>query len=248
MKRLSQVRGRKYGRDINSGKTGSASVAIMDNGKIVYAESFGMADREASIPVDADTRFNIGSISTEFPFPFEVPYSTYFPITKNPEWVSAGGVKLADLCQFESTNNNWYWYEFKGCQCRERLKYPKYPFISFTNDIVALAGFDADRTASMWQNPRNGIKDYRFESLKSHIGQLQCGTHHFRAACIEVCNQFDQELWSEENLFKKIQQTIVDMQKQCGQKTVKPLTDISLTNYQLYSKDSKSIWLIMAEW
>lgn len=50
-------------KDINSGKACSGTVAIMDNGKIVYAEGFGMADREKSIPVDRNTLFNIGSIS-----------------------------------------------------------------------------------------------------------------------------------------------------------------------------------------
>ncbi|MDD5702027.1 MAG: serine hydrolase [Dehalococcoidales bacterium] len=50
-------------KDINSGKAGSATVAIMENGKIVYSEGFGMADREKSIPVDHKTLLNIGSIS-----------------------------------------------------------------------------------------------------------------------------------------------------------------------------------------
>ena len=48
---------------INSGKCGSATTAIMVNGKVVYAEGFGMANREKSIPVDRTTLFNIGSIS-----------------------------------------------------------------------------------------------------------------------------------------------------------------------------------------
>ncbi len=48
---------------INSGKCGSAVVAIMVRGKVVYAEGFGMADREKSIPVKPATLFNIGSIS-----------------------------------------------------------------------------------------------------------------------------------------------------------------------------------------
>lgn len=51
---------------INTGKAGSASAAIMDNGKLVYAEGFGMADRAKSIPVDADTVFNMGSVSKTF--------------------------------------------------------------------------------------------------------------------------------------------------------------------------------------
>jgi len=48
---------------MNSGKCGSATAAITVDGKVVYAEGFGMADREKSIPVDRDTLFNIGSIS-----------------------------------------------------------------------------------------------------------------------------------------------------------------------------------------
>lgn len=49
--------------DINTGKCGSATVAIMVDGKVIYAEGFGMANREDGIPVDKDTIFNIGSIS-----------------------------------------------------------------------------------------------------------------------------------------------------------------------------------------
>lgn len=48
---------------ITSGKAGSASVAIMEKGKLVYSEGFGMADREKSIPVEKNTLFNMGSIS-----------------------------------------------------------------------------------------------------------------------------------------------------------------------------------------
>lgn len=50
-------------RAINSGKCGSATAAVMVDGKVVYAEGFGMADREKGIPVDRATLFNIGSIS-----------------------------------------------------------------------------------------------------------------------------------------------------------------------------------------
>ncbi|OPY77013.1 MAG: D-alanyl-D-alanine carboxypeptidase precursor [Syntrophorhabdus sp. PtaU1.Bin058] len=48
---------------INSGKCGSATAAIMVDGKIIYTEGFGMANREKSIPVNISTLFNIGSIS-----------------------------------------------------------------------------------------------------------------------------------------------------------------------------------------
>jgi CubicO group peptidase (beta-lactamase class C family) len=53
-------------KDINSGRASSGTVAIMDNGRIVYSEGFAMADRETSIPVDGNTLFNIGSISKTF--------------------------------------------------------------------------------------------------------------------------------------------------------------------------------------
>lgn len=48
---------------ITAGKTGSATVAVMDNGVTVYAEGFGMADRVQGVPVDKKTLFNMGSIS-----------------------------------------------------------------------------------------------------------------------------------------------------------------------------------------
>jgi CubicO group peptidase (beta-lactamase class C family) len=51
---------------LSSGAASSATVAIMDEGKIVYSEGFGMRDREKSLPVDTNTQFNIGSISKIF--------------------------------------------------------------------------------------------------------------------------------------------------------------------------------------
>lgn len=50
-------------RGITNGKIASATAAITVNGKVVYAEGFGMANREKSIPVTPKTLFNIGSIS-----------------------------------------------------------------------------------------------------------------------------------------------------------------------------------------
>ena len=51
---------------LSSGTASSATVTIMDEGKIVYSEGFGMRDREKSLPVDTNTQFNIGSISKIF--------------------------------------------------------------------------------------------------------------------------------------------------------------------------------------
>jgi CubicO group peptidase (beta-lactamase class C family) len=52
---------------ITGGVNGScATVAVMDEGRLVYSECFGAADRAANRPVDKNTRFNIGSTSKMF--------------------------------------------------------------------------------------------------------------------------------------------------------------------------------------
>ena len=51
---------------IQSGRAGSVTVAVMEQGRTVYAEGFGMADRLNSLPVDRNTVFNIGSISKTY--------------------------------------------------------------------------------------------------------------------------------------------------------------------------------------
>lgn len=51
---------------ISAGGASSATVAIIDNGNIVYQEGFGMADRIAGLAVTADTQFNICSVSKVF--------------------------------------------------------------------------------------------------------------------------------------------------------------------------------------
>ncbi len=42
------------------------AVAIIDNGQMVYAEGFGMANIEKGVPIDANSMFNIASISKQF--------------------------------------------------------------------------------------------------------------------------------------------------------------------------------------
>jgi len=51
---------------ISAGGASSATVAIMDNGKIVYEEGFAMANRGEALGVNTSTQFNIGSISKIF--------------------------------------------------------------------------------------------------------------------------------------------------------------------------------------
>ncbi|UYO62545.1 beta-lactamase family protein [Acetobacterium wieringae] len=51
---------------IAGGGASSATVAIMDNGKIVYEEGFAMANRTEALGVNSSTQFNIGSVSKVF--------------------------------------------------------------------------------------------------------------------------------------------------------------------------------------
>lgn len=51
---------------ITSGHGSGATVAVMDNGEIVYSEGIGVKDRSMNSPVDSSTRFNIGSTSKMF--------------------------------------------------------------------------------------------------------------------------------------------------------------------------------------
>ncbi len=53
-------------KELSTNNGSSAAVAIMDDGKIVYSEQFGMRNREKSLPVDRETQFNIGSVSKIF--------------------------------------------------------------------------------------------------------------------------------------------------------------------------------------
>lgn len=51
---------------ITGGQGSGAAVAIMDRGKLVFSEGMGARDRARNLPVDAHTRFNIGSTSKMF--------------------------------------------------------------------------------------------------------------------------------------------------------------------------------------
>jgi len=53
-------------RAITSGQGSGATIAVMDQGRIVYSEGIGVADRAQNRPVDRNTRFNIGSTSKMF--------------------------------------------------------------------------------------------------------------------------------------------------------------------------------------
>ena len=48
------------------GMPAGAAVGVVRNGKLIYAKGFGMRDIAAHEPVDAQTRFEIGSVTKQF--------------------------------------------------------------------------------------------------------------------------------------------------------------------------------------
>lgn len=48
------------------GKIPGASIAVMDNGRLIYAKSYGYADLQAALPMTPEHRLEIGSISKTF--------------------------------------------------------------------------------------------------------------------------------------------------------------------------------------
>ena len=53
-------------KQLGSGIPSSATAAMMVDGKIVYAEGFGLRDRGNNLQVDTETQFNMGSVSKIF--------------------------------------------------------------------------------------------------------------------------------------------------------------------------------------
>ena len=64
--RCKQVIDSTYNALIKKYKVVGASLAIVDHGKIVYANGYGFADREKKIPADTKTIYRIGSCSKSF--------------------------------------------------------------------------------------------------------------------------------------------------------------------------------------
>ncbi|GAB1476320.1 hypothetical protein MASR2M70_11540 [Bacillota bacterium] len=54
------------GKELSTGMPSSATVAVMADGKIVYAEAFGLRDRAKNLKAETDTQFNVGSVSKIF--------------------------------------------------------------------------------------------------------------------------------------------------------------------------------------
>ncbi len=94
----------------NSADRPGAAIAILDHGEMVYARGFGMANVEKGVPIDADSMFNIASISKQFTagaiallhlegrLSLQDPIRTYLP--QMPEW--ADSITVEQLVHHQS--------------------------------------------------------------------------------------------------------------------------------------------------
>jgi len=177
-------------KDISSGKAGSATVAILDGGDIVYAEGFAMADRENSVPVDPGTLFNIGSISKvyvttavmllvdEGKIDLDAPIIRYLPefVMADPRYVgitvrmllnhSSGIPGSVFAGNFGFQYNTAIYEEALAVWSRAHLKHDPGATAVYCNDGFTLAEMIVERVGG--QSYMNFLANRIFEPLALH--------------------------------------------------------------------------------
>ncbi|MFP4187293.1 MAG: serine hydrolase domain-containing protein [Acholeplasmataceae bacterium] len=155
------------------GLMNSASVAIMDQGRPVYADGFGLADQEEGVPVDEETVYNIGSVSKLFvvvsilmlvdedQVVLDEPVKTYLPefVMEDPRHEDITIRMLLNhssgLPGFTVWNNLAYSYnedvhdELLEALSRSRLKHDPGELMTYCNDGFTLAEMVVQRVSGM---------------------------------------------------------------------------------------------------
>lgn len=126
------------------------------------------------------------------PFYTEAPYLTCFPVSlpKNRDWKNLGAFKWIDLCL--RNDDNWLWFELKVRQTesesseREEVA-AKSSVDALAKDFVGLNGFDADGTATAWQEPDSYTKAYWIEKdLAPLADSVRNGKHTIVSAYLHI--------------------------------------------------------------
>lgn len=156
---------------INSGKCGSAALAIAVDGKVVYSEGFGMADRVRSVPVGPSTLFNIGSISKVYAaaaimllvddgrVSLDAPVTAYIPEFRMSD-KRYGEITVRMLLNHSSgipgtTGSNAFGFRYEGdikqitlnALSRARLKHAPGAIAVYCNDGFTLAEIIVERVS-----------------------------------------------------------------------------------------------------
>ena len=146
------------------------------------------------------------------PLPMEVPYVTFEPVQlpkpKNRDWASQGAVKWVDLCLHSKDRRAWCWVEFKVRQTNNAdmaLQAALNARDVVRKDVVALMALDAQRTADTWENPDQFTKAYWFdETLSPYIEDVRQGQHSFPAVYLQLCGEFNRQVWGDDLLQEAI--------------------------------------------
>jgi len=119
------------------------------------------------------------------PFPMEVPYVTFEPVSlpkpSGRDWRVKGAVKWIDLCLRSRNANEWLWVEFKARHAGSAERWEKAAIEArnaVRKDVVALLGLDTARTADLWRKPDWSTNAYWVaESLAPLADDLRGGSH-----------------------------------------------------------------------
>ena len=142
------------------------------------------------------------------PLSMEVPYVTFAPVhppkPKYRDWTTKGTVKWVDLCLHSEDLEAWCWVEFKVRQTSDgdrALQGALNARDAVRKDVVALMAFDALRTADTWERPDEFVKAHWFEkTLTPFLEQVRQGQHAFAVVYLQLCGEFDPQVWGEDLL------------------------------------------------
>ena len=140
------------------------------------------------------------------PIPMEVPYVTFGPVQlpkpRNRDWRTQGAVKWVDLCLHAVDQQTWCWVEFKIRATNNpamAAKAARNARDAVRKDVVALMGFDAQRTSEIWKSPDPYTKAYWFEeTLAPWSDQVRKGEHSFAVVYLQIGGDFDQQVWGQD--------------------------------------------------
>jgi len=187
------------------------------------------------------------------PLDTEVPYVTNYPVRlpkeANRDWRTESGIKWVDLCLKSVGNDTWCWFEFKVrhvARGDDRIKEGALEARDvFRKDVVALAGFDALKTAETWENPGKSVKAYYLDYLlKPNARSICIGRHLFVAAFLQLGGKLDEEVWSEKALMKQIFQWEA---YRCKQARLQP-RGAGFNPLMSHKRILDNNWLVVLQW